>query len=324
MKNKLFILYVLVFFSLIGAYAQTTIVLKPGADQGKDAMIFSCAPCGYNTLNFGTTSEISAMAWTNSGSESNSRGLIEFDLNIIPANSVITNAKLSLYFNSSSSNSSHSKTSGSNASLLQRITQTWDEKTVTWENQPTTTVLNQVVLSQSTTSNQNYTDIDVTDLVIDMKNNPDQSFGFLLKLETESYYRSLIFASSDNTDPTLHPKLEITYTQATNLPTITLQPDADQGKDAMIFSCAPCGYNTLNFGTTSEISAMAWTNSGSESNSRGLIEFDLNVIPANSVITNAKLSLFFNSSSSNSSHSKTSGSNASLLQRITQTWDEKQ
>jgi len=47
-----------------------------------------------------------------------------------------------------------------------------------------------------------------------MKNNPDQSFGFLLKLETESYYRSLIFASSDNTDPTLHPKLEITY----NLP----------------------------------------------------------------------------------------------------------
>ena len=33
----------------------------------------------------------------------------------------------------------------------------------------------------------------------------------MIKLQDEFHYRSMIFASSDNADSTLHPKLEITY-----------------------------------------------------------------------------------------------------------------
>lgn len=37
------------------------------------------------------------------------------------------------------------------------------------------------------------------------------NYGFLLKLQTEAYYRATLFASSDNADSTLWPELVITY-----------------------------------------------------------------------------------------------------------------
>ena len=188
------------------------ITLQPGTSNGKDAEIFSCVQCGYNNQNFGASKELSAIAWTNGGAVSNARGLIEFDLSAIPAKSLINNAKLSLYYNPTSTNGNDTALIGTNACLLKRITENWTRETVTWDNQPQTTEINKVILPQSTTSNQNYLDINVTALVADMINNPTQSFGFMLKLETEEFYRRLIFASSDNPDLTLHPKLEITYT----------------------------------------------------------------------------------------------------------------
>jgi len=36
--------------------------------------------------------------------------------------------------------------------------------------------------------------------------------GFLFKLLTESHYRSMLFAASDNIDSTVHPKLVVNYT----------------------------------------------------------------------------------------------------------------
>ena len=38
------------------------------------------------------------------------------------------------------------------------------------------------------------------------------NYGFMLKLETEEYYRRMVFASSDNNDSEIHPKLDIYYT----------------------------------------------------------------------------------------------------------------
>ena len=211
MKTKLYLLAFCIVFLFADSLAQITLILRPGAETGKDAIIASCVPCGYNNMNGGSFAEFFACAWTNGGHESNGRSLIEFDLTAIPANSTIIKAILSLYYNPESSNGSHSSLSGSNASLLKRITEPWLENVVTWDNQPATTDTNEVTLPASITFYQNYPSIDVTDLVTDMIKFPTRGFGFMFKVAYEEYYRRMIFASSDHPDTTLHPKLEITY-----------------------------------------------------------------------------------------------------------------
>lgn len=197
-------------FFVSWVFAQTTITLQPGATSGKDAMIWTNNP---NT-NYGTTRDFKAMAWTWSGAPGVRRSLIDFDLSGVPAGAQIVDARLSLYFNPNSGDvpftGGHSSLSGSNASVLQRITSQWDESTVTWNNQPATTTQNEVQLPQSTSPTQDYLDIDVTAMVEDMIADPS-SGGFMIRLQTEQHFRVLLFASSDDLNAALHPKLEITY-----------------------------------------------------------------------------------------------------------------
>lgn len=54
-------------------------------------------------------------------------------------------------------------------------------------------------------------EIDVETLVEDMILSPEEGFGFMFRLVNEDTYNSLLFASSDNADATLHPKLLIVY-----------------------------------------------------------------------------------------------------------------
>ena len=53
--------------------------------------------------------------------------------------------------------------------------------------------------------------INVTQLVQDMVNNPSSSFGFMISMQDTTIYRRLIFASSDNTNPSKHPMLLVKY-----------------------------------------------------------------------------------------------------------------
>lgn len=188
-----------------------TLTLQPGP-AGKDAEIFSCVPCGYSTRNFGNIGDLCAVSWTNNGNSSKIRGLIQFDLSGIPTGSIINDARLSLYYNPNTDEGQHFRYFGNNSALLQRITQNWNETTVTWNNQPTTTTHNQVVIPSSTSSTQDYPNINVTPLIRDMVNNPSTSFGMMLKLQYESHFRKLIFASGDYSVASKRPKLTVTYT----------------------------------------------------------------------------------------------------------------
>ncbi len=210
--KRITVLTALLLFIANIVFSQTTIVLQPDAETGKDAMIDSRLPNGF--IGSGITQELNALAWTNSSTETIERGLIEFDLLSIPSGSIINSAFLTLYNDSTSScfNGHHSSLSGSNQSVLKRIITNWNEDIVNWNNQPNTTTQNEVILAQSITPNQDYTNIDVTAIIQDMIDNPTSSFGFLLMLQTEQYYRCLLFASSDHPDYNRHPKLEITYT----------------------------------------------------------------------------------------------------------------
>jgi len=201
-----------VLLACLSALAQKTLSLQPNGTAGKDAAIFSCIPCGYSNKNFGSITENSAVAWTKNGTDYKVRSLIEFDLSSIPAGSTITTATLSLYGSAGSEDGNHFGFFGSNKAWIQRITSPWEENSVTWEHQPSSTTTNNISLPGSTSGTQNYANINVKVLVQDMINDPAHSFGFMLKLQNESVYKKLVFASSDHANAGLRPKLVVVYT----------------------------------------------------------------------------------------------------------------
>jgi PKD repeat protein len=183
--------------------AQDTLILQPGP-EGKDAQIND-----YYTENLGDYTNLFAIAGTHSGTPFVSRSLIEFDLSVFSDSVFIIEARLSLFFaNNEATPQTHY---GDNEALLQRVTEPWDEHTVTWYNQPQVTQENQVILPASTDPEQDYTDIDVTSLIQSICDDPENSHGLLFRLETEEMYRRMMFASGDYEIPELWPRLLVIY-----------------------------------------------------------------------------------------------------------------
>lgn len=109
--------------------------------------------------------------------------------------------------------SQHSQMDGSNSSYIQKIIESWDEFTVTWATQPNTTSQNQVSIPATNSGNQDFIDIDVTNIIKDIVADTSNGHGMMLKLESELYYRGLVFASSDHPNSDLHPELKIVYNE---------------------------------------------------------------------------------------------------------------
>ena len=166
MKGQLLITSLLFIGSLL---AQDSMLFKPDYKSGKDAYLRSLTPDD----NYGTHTYFAANAWTNGVREVLIRGVIDFELYTLPSNIEITGAYLSLY-SYDSNNGRHSNRSVSNEAVLKRIVEPWEEGLVTWNNQPAVTDENQVLLNQSTAEDQDYLDIDVTELVKDMHANPQR------------------------------------------------------------------------------------------------------------------------------------------------------
>jgi hypothetical protein len=234
MKKVYVLLFAVISCSHIFSQTQTTVTFKPGPDIGQDAVIITHGDCIMNGhtqphayQNFGNRSEFSSAAWTWNANGCHSgmvRSLLKFDeLSTIPANAVIISAELKLYGISSGGivTVGNSCYPGSpynfdcpNRAFIQRITGAWDEQTVTWNTQPTTTTANQITISQTTLQwNWNFTDRsdNLVTMVQDMVANPEANFGFMMKLEIEDYYRSMLFASSDHSNAALWPELTVTY-----------------------------------------------------------------------------------------------------------------
>lgn len=205
------------------------ITIQPG-NEGKDAKVFS----EQDESNFGGDPDFIASAWTFGGNDEVLRSFIDFDLDPLPANATITSAELSLYYNDMSASEGHA---GDNTAILQRITSPWVENTISWGNQPATTTQNQVILPASTSTTQDYENINVTQLVRDIVNNPSSSYGIMFRLQTEEVFRSMKFASSDFPEADKRPKLEICYTlgTATNeLPVLSLSVNPNPFTDQLV------------------------------------------------------------------------------------------
>ena len=191
-------------FCSIPLFAQTSIVLQPGP-EGKDAKIFNLDALA----NYGNDEEFIAAQLDYSGEPGTTRSIIEFDLSSIPKGVTITDAKLSLFYNSTSQTPGHI---GDNASVLRRLIVAWDETTVAWNQQPAYTLENEVLIPASSNSTQDYNNIDVTQLVRDMVDHPNTSHGFIFMLQDEQFTgKSVKFYSGDTQNPDKRPKLVITY-----------------------------------------------------------------------------------------------------------------
>ena len=225
MKKSMFLLIAL--FGCAISYAQTTVILKPNAVIGKDvaimnydngciATIDSISPADMNFAN-DTVLWMKDWTWNAIGCSGGTvRSLLCFTgLDSIPQNATILSATLRLYGTNADRNTSYpGAPSGfyANTVVVQQVINPWDENTVTWNTQPTTTTVNQFTLPQSTSEYNWNCSVSNSNLVAMVQSMVSgNNYGFLFKLQNEAHYRNLAFSSSDCSDSTLWPELEVTY-----------------------------------------------------------------------------------------------------------------
>ena len=183
-------------------------VKQPGSG-GKDSYIQQ----NFANSNFGASTFIEI------GRESSkfSRGLIEFDLSDVPTNARIKSATLQLYM-----------TVNSNDTFVvevRRLNSSWTELNVTWDSRNETnnwtitggdfdlTIYDNISVDNTI----GWKTWNVTNLVQEWVNGTYSNYGILLKTKTANVATFKTFASSDNTDLAIWPKLNINYTIPLNV-----------------------------------------------------------------------------------------------------------
>lgn len=156
--------------------------------------------------------DIPVEAWTSGGTPYTVRSLLKFDLSSIPSNAGIVSAHLFLYSYPSptlNGNFTDANFGTANSFTVQRVTSSWDPGSANWFNQPSVTTASQVIVPHASQSVFDL-DLDVKDMVSPMISTGN--YGFLMKIQNETFYNSRIFASSYNTTyPAKRPKLVIVY-----------------------------------------------------------------------------------------------------------------
>lgn len=201
MKRITCLSVVLLMTFVSASYAQETIILQPGPDNGIDAKSRKLAP---NT-NYGDFRDITAHA-TDMLGPNVSRTFIKFDLSFLSTSVEVLDAKLYLYTADNLPNYPPGQY-GDNGSIIQKISEDWGELTLTYNNQPTVDTNGQIFLPPTTHALQHFEDIDVTHFVQEMVQHPDSNFGLRIRLQTEIENRCLCWCSSDYEIDSMRPKL---------------------------------------------------------------------------------------------------------------------
>ena len=262
MKNILLFATVIVYSCCFG---QQTLILQPDAANGIDAYLHSGGTNGSASTNYGTHKLYGGAGVTNSGQPVEARSLLSFDLSTLPSNAIISSAKLSLYGVNvpwSTSLISHHP-HGSNQSVLELITQPWNESTVTWNNQPSVTSAGAINLPATTTNYEDFLNINVTDAIIGLQQGTN--YGLRMRIANTTPYHRVYFGSSDQTDPTKRPKLVIEY-DTTCAPVFT--NDIQEVCDSFTWSNG-ITYTASNFTATDTLT----TSNGCDS----IVELDLTI-----------------------------------------------
>jgi hypothetical protein len=193
-----------------------TLVLQPGPEDGKDAMISNLdADKNFGGYKYFEATFISEPVLTVMRSN---RSLIWFDRNSLPKSAIIRKVTLQLwydlpvpfdpiYINDTDPSTGLARYGG----VLQQIIEPWEEDKVTWNTQPKTIEANQVFISPFNL-NVNFITVDVTRLFVPVNEIAAPNYGMFFKLWPTEKFPGFRFASSDFPEATMRPKLTIYYT----------------------------------------------------------------------------------------------------------------
>ncbi len=184
--------------------SNSTISIKPGAIMD-DAYLNGCQVGGFWT---NSTSLITGAAWGGLSDGCFSDAYLNFPLDDLCPDAIITNAELKLFADPLSFGHVNTTSLTSPCVDVKRVTSSWSETTISLT-PPSTSSTNQVGLPLPLSPFQDFS-VDVTGLVQDMMANPGGSFGFVLDASCPLDLQ-YIFASGEHTNPALWPELVITY-----------------------------------------------------------------------------------------------------------------
>jgi hypothetical protein len=183
-----------------------TVTIQPDGAVGQDATVVSSSP----TSNYATSTSIQV------GLDDRYRTFFKFDLSSIPSGVYVTSANLEL-------NHVNYLTSMSNIDTqCFLVTGTWDESTITWDNQPNhNTSVSSSILSFYTGSFPSKRIWDVTNIAREWINTGVNN-GLMLK-QINDLNTGASFDSSEigGASPQNRPKLTITYNIPPTAPTVT-------------------------------------------------------------------------------------------------------
>jgi len=193
-----------------------TLILQPGPDDGKDAMVSNLeGDKNFGDYKYFEATYLSEPVLTVMRSN---RSLIWFNLNALPKSAIIKKVTLQLFYDlpvpfDSTYLINTDPTTGivKYGAVLQQIVEPWEEYKVTWNSQPKTIEANQVFITPFI-RNVNFITVDVTSLYVPLQEIAAPNYGMLFKLWPTDRFPGFRFASSDFPDATMRPKLTIYYT----------------------------------------------------------------------------------------------------------------
>jgi hypothetical protein len=193
-----------------------TLVLQPGPEIGKDAMISNLEPA----KNFGDHKYFEATYLSESVLTvmRSNRSMIWFSTDSLPKSAVIKKVTLGLRYdlpipfdNTYVTDTYPSTGIAWYGGVLQQIIEPWEESKVTWNTQPKTIEANQVFIPPFI-RNTNFIEVDVTKLFVAANASALPNYGMLFRLWPTDKFPGFRFASSDYSDPLMRPRLTIFYT----------------------------------------------------------------------------------------------------------------
>lgn len=230
------------------------------------------------TLNYGGDNDFRVRSITLSPSAGNQRAFVQFDMSGIPANSLIRFAKLQLYM--------YEAPSASRTYDAQRLTASWVETSINWNNQPAVAASVSATATTGIVANS-WVEWDVTSDVQAIANGTLTNYGWRIADHAESSPtdQQARFRAREYTSVTFRPRLEVDWitTQPTPTPTPSGVPQSGTFS-ATADAALDSGHPSLNDG--------AGTVMPLDTTMDGIVRFDISSIPTvGSTITSAVLTM---------------------------------
>lgn len=199
--------------------ASGTLTLQPGA-EGKDSYVFGM----YPDQNFSNSTELRV---ADCGPPPCARSLLQFNLSTIPSDVTIISATLELYYYSWFSISDTSSTLP-----VSRINSSWDENTVTWNNQPAISDT-PIGLMAVASGQYGWKLVDIKNQIVNWLDGSQANYGLMVGYQIPPAQNGKDFYSSNYTESIYRPKVTITYEEKENQsdPVGTITPDSGNNSD---------------------------------------------------------------------------------------------